>query len=292
MARFRSMRLVLFLFLAPSLLMLLVFLVAPALWAAYVSLTNRALAGEAAVYPRFVGLDNYAKLLRDPQFFHSIGISFQFVFATLATQFIVALLAALLLANRRVRGRGLFSALIVLPMIMPEVVQSLVWVSMLAPGEYGTLNRILTLVGIEPLLWLRRFPMTSLILINLWGGIGYAMVFFMAGLEIIPQELLEAAAIDGASSWQKLVFVTLPMMRYVILLWTLLTTLGTFGAFGWIFTLTRGGPGNATTIIGIYLYNESFKYFQLGYGSAAAMIVLLICLALALLYVRLLRVEL
>jgi multiple sugar transport system permease protein len=292
MATYRSVRIVLYLFLLPSLLMLLVFLIAPALWATYVSFTNRALAGETAANPSFVGLTNYIRLLRDTKFFHSLSVSFQFVLATIVTQFIIGLLAALLLAHKKVRGKGFFAALIVLPMIVPEVVQALVWVSMLAPGELGTLNRMISFLGVEPILWLRRTPLLSIILINLWGGVGYAMIFFMAGLENIPQELLEAAAIDGAGAWQKLIYVTLPMMRYVILLWALLTTLGTFGAFSWIFTLTRGGPAGATMVVGIYLYNESFKYFQLGYGSAAAMIVLLICLAIALLYVKLLRVEL
>jgi multiple sugar transport system permease protein len=288
----RGMKVAGALFLAPALLMLLLFLIVPAVWAACISFTDRALAGEKAVQPSFVGLANYARLFTDPAFYHSLFLSVRFVLATLATQFVLGMFAAFLLANRGVRAKGFFTSAIVLPMVLPEVVQALIWSGMLSNSGMGTMNRLIGLLGLGPVNWLRIAPLASIVLINLWGGMGTALIFFLAGRESVPEELLEAAAMDGADAWQKLTRITLPLMRYVILLWMLLTTLGTFGTFGWVFTLTRGGPAGATELIGIYLYQESFKYFQLGYGSAAAIVLLAICLCFGLVYVRLLRVKL
>lgn len=132
----------------------------------------------------------------------------------------------------------------------------------------------------------------TITLVKLWNGTGFAMILFLAGLENIPHELLEAASIDGAGSYQMLRYIKVPLIKYVILLWLLLATLGSLNTFDIVYALTRGGPGNATEIIGIYTYNRGFKYFELGLGSAAAMIMLCISIALSLIYVRLLRVKL
>ena len=130
-----------------------------------------------------------------------------------------------------------------------------------------------------------RTPITPLV------NSGFAMILFLAGLENIPKELLEAAQIDGASGLQQLLYVKLPLIRYVILLWLLLNTLGCFNTFELIYALTGGGPGTTTTTMGIYVYNQGFRYFELGFGSAAGIILLLISLTIALIYVRLMRVE-
>jgi multiple sugar transport system permease protein len=163
---------------------------------------------------------------------------------------------------------------------------------MFGAKEFGTLNRIVGLFGIEPVLWLRTAPMLSIVLVNFWNNSGFAMILFLAGLESIPKEVIESATIDGASGWQMLTRIKLPLIRYVILLWLLLNTIGLFGMFDLVFALTRGGPGNATELVGIYVYNQGFQYFELGYGSAAAVIMLFISLGFALLYLRLMRVEL
>jgi multiple sugar transport system permease protein len=178
-----------------------------------------------------------------------------------------------------------------LPMVIPSLIQALLWQSMLAGGEFGTLNRILGLVGIAPVEWTRQLPMFSVILVNFWNNSGFAMILFLAGLENIPRELLEAAQIDRANSFQQLIYIKLPLIRYVLLLWLLLNTLGCFNTFELIYALTRGGPGDLTTTMGIYVYNQGFRYFELGYGSAAGLILLIISLVMALIYVRLMRVK-
>jgi multiple sugar transport system permease protein len=282
----------LFLFLAPALFMILLFTVLPAVWAIYVSFTDLALSGPKAMNFKFIGMGNYFKLLGDEKFHHSLWLSLEYTFYTNLGQFLLVLSAALILNRRKLRGQGFLLAVIVLPMVIPGITQALIWSSMLGAKELGTLNRMIGLVGISPLLWLRSAPLLSIVLVNFWNNSGFAMILFLAGLESIPKELLESATIDGANGWQMLIRIKLPLIRYVVLLWLLLNTIGCFGMFDLVFALTRGGPGNATELVGIYVYNQGFQFFELGYGSAAAMIMLLISLLLAFIYLRLMRVEL
>jgi multiple sugar transport system permease protein len=133
--------------------------------------------------------------------------------------------------------------------------------------------------------------MLAIILVNVWRGTAFTMLLFSAALESIPDELFDAAAVDGASAWQKFSFITVPMLRYTILLDFILITMGTFSVFGLVFALTGGGPLGRSEIIGVYIYRSAFQYREVGFGSAASVIMLLINLTLALTYLRLLRVE-
>src|SRR6476620_214477 len=169
------------------------------------------------------------------------------------------MICALLMNRRRLLGQGILLAAVILPMVIPSLIQALLWQSMLANGDFGTLNRIIGIVGIPPVQWTREFPMFSVILVNFWNNSGFAMILFLAGLENIPRELLESAQIDGATGWQQLIYIKLPLIRYVILLWLLLNTLGCFNTFELIYALTGGGPGTATTTMGIYVYNQGFR---------------------------------
>ena len=276
----------------PALVLLAVFVVLPAVWAVAISLTNQALTGVDARSPRFVGLANYQRLLSDDDFFASLARSATFVFASaIVGQSLLGFLAAFLLGDRRLRGKGLFSAAILLPLVVPETVAALAWASMTAPSEFGTLNRLVGLTGIGPIRWLQEYPMASIVIVNIWRGIAFAMVLFAAALESVPRELLEAAQVDGASVRQQLRHVTLPLIKYAILLFLLLTTITTFGVFGLVYFLTRGGPAGSTTLLTVYIYEQSFRFFELGFGSAAAVVMLAIVLGLGLFYVRLLRAQ-
>ena len=288
----RSERTILALFLGPAVLIVLIFTIFPALWAMYVSFTNRALTGERSVVYEFVGMANYVKLLTNEIFLHSISLTLWYTLWTNIGQFVLGLATALFLNRANLWGKTFLLAAVVLPMVIPAVIQSLIWSSMLAMGEYGTLNRIIGLLGFEPVMWLREAPMISVTLVNFWNNSGFAMILFLAGLENIPREVIEAAHIDGASAWQTLTRIRLPLIRYVIMLWLLLNTLGCLGVFDLVYTLTRGGPGNSTQLVGIYIYDQSFKFYELGMGSAASVILLFISLIIGLIYVRLLRVTL
>ena len=272
--------------------MIFVFTVLPALWAIYVSFTDMALAGPKALDMTFIGLRNYVKLFTDSDFYHTLWLSLQYTLYTNIGQFILGLSAALVLNRRKLRGQNALLAVIILPMVIPGITQALIWSSMLGAQEFGTLNRIIGLFGFAPVLWTRTVPMLSVVLVNFWNNSGFAMILFLAGLESIPKETLESAMMDGANAWQMLTNIKLPLIRYVILLWLLLNTIGCLGMFDLVFALTRGGPGNATELLGIFVYNQGFRYFELGLGSAAAMVMLVLSLGLALIYMRLMRVEL
>jgi multiple sugar transport system permease protein len=250
------------------------------------------LTGERSVVYEFVGMANYVKLLTNEIFLHSISLTLWYTLWTNIGQFVLGLATALFLNRANLWGKTFLLAAVVLPMVIPAVIQSLIWSSMLAMGEYGTLNRIIGLLGFEPVMWLREAPMLSVTLVNFWNGSGFAMILFLAGLENIPREVIEAAHIDGASPWQTLIRIRLPLIRYVVMLWLLLNTLGCLGVFDLVYTLTRGGPGNSTQLVGIYIYDQSFKFYELGLGSAASVILLCISLILGLIYVRVLRVTL
>jgi len=288
----RSERSMLFIFLVPAVLTVVIFTILPALWAIGVSFTDRALTGERAVTYGYVGFSNYIRLFENETFRNSVRLTLWYTVWTNLGQFTIGMAAALFLNRANLWGKTLLLAVVVLPMVIPGVIQSLMWSSMLAMGEYGTLNRFIGLFGIEPIAWLREAPMVSVTLVNFWNNSGFAMILFLAGLENIPKEIVEAAHIDGASPWQTLIRIRLPLIRYIVMLWLLLNTLGCLGVFDLVYTLTRGGPGNATQLVGIFIYDQSFKFYELGLGSAASVILLFISLIIGMIYIRLLRVSL
>jgi multiple sugar transport system permease protein len=280
-------------FLAPALALLGVFTVWPAVWAIYQSFTNKALTGFEARSPRFVGLENYTRLLGDPDFHSSMLRTFAFVLlSAVIGQTIFAFLIAYLMADRprwRLGLTPLFAAVFLLPLAVPEAVAALLWASTANGTEEGLLNRGLGLVGLGPVEWLQAHAFETVTVVNIWRGIPFAMVLFAAAIESIPRTTLEAGLIDGASAWQQLRRVVVPILRPQILTFLMLTTITTFGVFGLVFFLTRGGPGNVTEIIGIYIYQRAFQFFQIGLGSAAGVLLLLVLLALGAYYVWLMR---
>lgn len=280
------------LLLAPAVIMIGIFTLAPGIWAVYVSFTNLALAGPNALNYKFVGLDNFVRLFNDESFYHSLFLTLQYTLYTNVGQFMLGMSAALLLSRRKFIGKTFLLAVIILPMVIPGLIQALLWSSMLANKDFGTLNRIIALLGIGPVSWTQQYPLFSVVLVNFWNNAGFAMILFLAGLESISIDVLESAQMDGASGWQMLVNIKIPLIRYMIMLWLLLNTLGCLGVFDMVYTLTRGGPGNATEILGIYIYNRGFRYFELGYGSAASLIMVIISLVFAFVYMRMMRVDL
>jgi multiple sugar transport system permease protein len=263
----------------------------PALYSIYLSFTNASLVGAAATHPRFVGPRNYARLFADGGFWNSLVVTFWFVLGSAVIgQFVLGLGSAVLL-RRPLRFKNLINSIILLPNAVPEVVAGFIWISMLAGGEHSTLNRLLSGLGIRPVQWLQDFPLAMIIVVNTWRGIASAMILMTAGLSAVPPEISEAARIDGAAPGQIFRFIILPLIMPTIFLYMLVSTVTTISIFGFIYALTRGGPGNATEIIGIYIYNQSFTAFQLGYGSAVAVVTLVISMAIGLVYVRALKVK-
>lgn len=285
-------RLVVIGFLAPALLMILVFVVAPVGWAVVLSLTDLSLTGPAALHPKFVGLANYGLLAGNAGFQDSFLRTAVFVVLSgIVGQFALGLASALALHRQDIRLKGLWGAAILMPLVVPETVAALAWASMLNSSPDGTVNRIVGLVGVAPFAWLQDQAMLAIIVVNIWRGIAFAMILFAAALEGVPHEVTEAAIVDGASARQLLFRITLPLIKHAIVLFLLLTTISTITVFGLIFFLTRGGPGSDTTTLGIFIYERAFSFFQIGLGSAASVIVLGVVLGIGLIYVRLLRAQ-
>lgn len=278
--------------LGPSMLLIAVFVVIPVGYAVYLSLTDTTLVGFKAQDPQFVGLDNYRYLLGSEDFLASMSRTGQFIlFSAIIGQTVLGMAAAVLLSRKWIRGRGVFGAAILLPMVAPEVVASLTWASVLNPSSDGTLNLVTGLAGVEPTAWLQAHPMLCIILVNVWRGIAFAMIMFQAAIENIPDDLIEAARVDGASAVAVFRHITLPLIRGPIFLFLLLTTITTASVFGLVYFLTQGGPGAETELTAIYIYERAFAYFQIGLGSAASVILLIVILVLGVTYVRLAKVE-
>lgn len=279
------------LMMAPALLLMGAFIVFPAFYAFSLSLTNDALLGFAARESSFVGLRNFSRLFSDPLFWNSLKVTLVFVLGSAVIgQFVLGFAAALCL-QRPVRFKSIFNGIICLPNAVPEMVVGFLWISMYAGGEYGTLNRIVASFGIAPQQWLYTFPLFSIIIVNTWRGIAFAMILLSAGLASIPRDIYEAARVDGATEKQIFLRITLPMMMPTIFLYLFISTVTTFAIFGLVYTLSRGGPANSTEILGIYIYNQSFTAFQLGYGAAVAVVSLVVSMLLGFVYVRALKVK-
>jgi len=275
----------------PAVVLLVAFVLYPAGTAIWLSLTNTALNGAAALHPRFVGLANFNRLINDGDFWNSLWVTLIFVLgSSVIGQFVFGLFSALAL-SRPIAFRSFFTAAIMLPNAVPEVVAGFIWISMLSGGDRSTLSHLVGLVGIPSQEWLQTMPLFMIVMVNTWRGIAFAMILMTSGLTAVPSEVYEAARIDGATEQQIFWRITLPLLRPTIFLYMLVSTVGTIAIFGLVYALTRGGPGNATEIIAIHIYNQSFVAYQLGYGSAVAVIMLGVSMVLGLLYVRVLKVQ-
>ncbi|MDP5033287.1 MAG: sugar ABC transporter permease [Paraglaciecola sp.] len=276
---------------APALILMGAFIVFPAFYAFSLSLTNDALLGFAAKESSFVGLRNFSRLFSDPLFWNSLKVTLIFVIGSAVIgQFVLGFAAAVCL-QREIKYKSIFNAIICLPNAVPEMVVGFLWISMYASGDYGTLNRIVAWFGVDPQQWLYTFPLFSIIIVNTWRGIAFSMILLTSGLASIPKDIYEAARVDGATDKQIFMRITLPMMMPTIFLYMFVSTVTTFAIFGLVYTLSRGGPANSTEILGIYIYNQSFTSFQLGYGAAVAVVSLVVSMLIGFLYVRALKVE-
>lgn len=256
-------------FFAPTLILLGGLIAFPFVRAVYISFTNTI---SQEIGP-FVGLTNYTNLWKDPFFRNSVGVTTRYTLSAVFLKACVGTLAAILL-NRLSGKWSILTGLVLLPWIMPEVVRAITWRGLLDP-LYGGLNRGLVSIGLlsQPASFLTGVDtaLNTLIVINLWEGIPFFTINLLAGLKAIDQELYEAAAIDGASKWRQFLHITLPGLRYVLIVVTLLSTIWTFNGFTLIFLLTGGGPMNATKVYSILSYQIAITGMRYGVGIAVAM---------------------
>ncbi len=280
-------------FLAPAMVLIAVFFVIPVVAGLLLSLTDFDLyAISDPGNARFVGLDNYAHMLTNATFWSALGNTLKFVVIGGPLSLAVSLGAALLVNARLVRLRGLFRTIYFAPVVTTLVSVAIVWRYLYHP-RYGLLNWGLGLAGIEPVDWLGdpRWAMPAIILLAVWKNFGYNMLIFVAGLQMIPRELYEAAAIDGAGSVRRFLHITLPGLAPTFLFVSVTTMIGYFQLFAEPYVMTQGGPLGATRSVVLFMYEEGFRWWRMGAASSVAVLLLLITLAGTLVQLRWVRRE-
>ena len=257
-----------YLFLLPNLLGFLAFSLLPIAFAFYIMFTEWDLAGD----PSFVGTQNFVTLWNDRLFWKTLGNTFYYTFVAVPTGVFIAFWLALLM-NRKMKGVLFFRTVYFLPQITLTVAAAIVWNWIYHP-ELGLLNYWLGLLGIQGPAWIHSttWAMPSVIIMSNWQGIGFAMLIILAGLQGIPQEYYDAAEIDGANAWQRLRYITVPLLTPTIFFVVVVSLIGAFQGFDQFFVLTQGGPAKSTTTLVMYIFQNGFAFFKMGYGAALAAI--------------------
>lgn len=268
-----------YLFLLPNIIGFLVFSSLPVL----ATLVISTLHWDLIRAPTFVGLQNYQQLLfADPTFWTVLRNTTAFVAGTVPAGIVISLLLALAM-NANIRGIAIFRALFFVPVISSSVAVAVMW-QWLYNTDYGLINYGLSFLGIHAIPWLNStaWAMPAVILMAIWKHLGYDMIIYLAGLQGIPTALYEAAAIDGAGRWGKFWFITIPLLTPTTFFILIISIINSFQVFDLAFILTRGGPGDATNTVVMYIYNQAFQFFQMGYAAAVAWVLFLIIMAITL----------
>ena len=280
-------------FVAPALMVIAVFFFVPVVAGFALSFTDFDIYALADLNNlRFAGLANYVELLQTPLFWKALGNTLYFVSVGVPLSIAASLGAALLLNSKLARFRPFFRVALFAPVVTTLVAVAIVWRYLLHTRS-GLINYGLESLGLTPVDWLGdpHWAMPAIILFAVWKNFGYNMIIFLAGLQSIPEELYEAARIDGASSWQQLRHVTLPSLAPVVLLVSVLTMAGYFQLFAEPYVMTQGGPLQSTVSVLYFMYEEGFKWWNLGFASAIAFVlfVLMFVVTMLQLYVARLR---
>lgn len=280
--------LVIFLFLLPAIILFLLFVIYPILQSIYYSLFDWKGFGPAV---DFVGLNNFMNILKDKVFMIALRNGLLIIGLSLFAQLPLSLALAILV-GRDLPGRVIFRTIFFLPYVLSEVIAALMWLFILNPDpERGFVNAVIVLLGGESQAWLGNTDLVMLAIFAAltWKYFGYHMLLFMTGLQNIPTEIEEAGRIDGANSIQNFFYITLPLLGSTIRTSVYLSVLGSIQQFILVWIMTKGGPVNASETMATYMYRFGFVRFQLGYGSAVAIYMFLLCLIFSLIYQRLTR---
>jgi len=278
-----------YLFLAPAMTAILIFFALPILAAFLMSFTDFDIysLGDWS-RARFIGLDNYWNLLKDPLFWKALKNTFYFVLVGGPLSITVSLGAAVLLNSKLVQFKGLFRLAFFAPVVTTLVAVAVVWRYVYHP-RFGLMNYLLGFFGINPVDWLGdpTWAMPALIILAVWKNFGYNMIIFIAGLQNIPEELYEAAKMDGAGPFQQFWNITLPMLAPTTLFVAIITMIGYFQFFAEPYVMTQGGPLNSTLSIVLLMYQEGFRAWRMGYSAAVAFVLFFIILIGSLIQFRL-----
>jgi multiple sugar transport system permease protein/sn-glycerol 3-phosphate transport system permease protein len=271
-----------YLFVGPSLFGVIAFLLLPVLIVLALSFFHWELLSD----PSFTGLANYRRMAADPTVRHSVLVTVLYVLLCVPAQTVIALVLAVML-NQRIKGVKIYRALFVVPWMATPIVMGLVWNWIFDPAD-GAINSFLALFGIHGPDWLSdtAWALPAVALVNIWQYAGYNMLFFLAGLQGIPRELHEAAAVDGATPAQRFFRITLPLLNPTMFFVMVTNLIGAFQVFDTVFAMTDGGPGGSTEVINYKIFTTAFREFDFGYSSALAMLLFVIILLVTLVQVR------
>jgi multiple sugar transport system permease protein len=267
-----------YLFILPNFLGFLAFSLLPIGFAFYIAFTEWNLAGA----PKFVALENFDTLIHDPLFWKTLFNTAYYTFVAVPTGVFIAFWLAILM-NRKMPGTVFFRTVYFLPQITITVAAAIVWAWLYNP-EFGLFNYLLEKIGIEGPRWLQSttWAMPAIIIMGNWHGIGFAMLILLAGLQGIPDELYEAAELDGANSWQGLRYITVPMLTPTIFFVVVTSLIGAFQGFDQFYVMTNGGPAKSTTTLVMYIFQNGFSFFKMGYGASLAFVLFLCILVVTL----------
>ncbi len=276
-------------FLLPALLLLAVFFVVPVVAAFFLSLTDfdiYAIADPASA--RFVGLENYQNLLRNPVFWAALRNTFYFVLVGGPLSVATSLAAALLVNARLTRWKSFFRSAFFAPVVTTLVAVAIVWRYLYHP-IYGPIDQLLGWIGLGRIDWLGSpdWAMPAIILLAVWKNFGYNMLIFIAGLQAIPEDLYDAAELDGARWWQRFRHITLPMLAPTFMFVAIVTMIGYFQLFAEPYVMTQGGPLRSTLSVVLLMYEEGFRWWRIGNAAAIAFVLFAIMLVATLIQFRL-----
>lgn len=278
-------------FLAPAVTAIFVFFFIPVIAAFVISFTDFDIyvLGDFGTL-RFIGFDNYLKLFEDPLFWKSLGNTFYFVFVAAPLSIAVSLGAAILLNSKLIKFKGIFRLSYFMPVVTTLVAVAIVW-RFIYHAKFGLMNYFLSWFGINPIDWLGDpvWAMPAIIFMAVWKNFGYNMIIFIAGLQNIPEDLYEAASMEGAGGFQKFKSITLPMLAPTTLFVSIITMIGFFQLFAEPYVMTQGGPLNSTLSIVQYMYQEGFRWWNMGYSASIAFVLFFIIFIGSLVQFRLQR---
>ena len=270
---------------APSIIYLFFILIVPLMFSLFLSSYDWSLIGNLR---KFVGLNNYLKILSDKEVIHSLIITLVFVFVSVSVEFILGLGIALLL-NQPFKGEKIIRVILLLPMMISPTIVALGW-RLILNSEKGVLNYLITLLGIHPQVWLGPdLALPTIIAVEIWISTPFFMLIILAALKSIPESLIEAAIVDGANWWQRLTKVTLPMIRSITMVAFVFRTMFALRNFDLPWVLTSGGPANRTNVFSIELYRQAFSYYQIGNAAAMSWILLVITIIISIFYIKIIE---
>jgi len=277
-----------YLFLVPYLILFSAFLILPLIYGLGLSFFRWEMLSD--VPAQLIGLENYAEALKDSYFWKAFFATARFVIMVVPLSILLALLVASGINSLPFKKQSIFRATYFLPTLISISVTGILW-RWFFSSEFGLFNAYLTQIGIERIPWITStsWAMKSIVFMTLWWTIGGPMVILLAGLQNIPDHYYEAASIDGASTWHKFRYITIPLLRPVLLFVIVMSTIGAFQVFGQTFMITRGGPENSTRVIVQYIYETAFTKYRMGYGSAMSWLLFFVIAVFSIIQFRVLK---